>query len=224
MPTCALFKPSTFRYIVPEYFHERWIGAQGRAHYLQRESTQLIVKLSRNLGPQIALNVLIKQVSIVADMLLTLKSLSELMADVGNSVIKLFKRLSELRVSVTPKKTSGCSFWMMFRSRLSAVSAFMLTKVPGSMILRVAEFSELARSCPSAARCARRSACLMLFCARSRKAKPLRLAVAFGTVFSWQAFKLRFFSEVSRPRREPSARVKLLSASFNVLSLPAGKD
>ena len=58
----------------------------------------------------------------------------------------------------------------------------------------------------------------MVFCARSKKARLLSALMASGTFLSWQPFRLRFLRLESRPRTELSARVRLLSAIFNVFS------
>ena len=41
---------------------------------------------------------------------------------------------------------------------------------------------------------------------------------AVGTAFRWQPLRLRFFRDCSRPLRDPSDRVRLLSAILRVLS------
>ena len=66
---------------------------------------------------------------------LTLSSLSELIAAMGYSVRRLLRSERELRVSVTPSKTPALNFWMMLRSRLSAVSESRFRNVPGSTFL-----------------------------------------------------------------------------------------
>ena len=109
-------------------------------------------------------------------MQLTLSSGKDLIASTGNSVKRLLSILRELKVSFTPKNTSLCNFCITFRSKLRAVKALSLCSDPGSIVLK-------------------------LFWAKSKKAKPCRSRTAFGMFFNWQPFKLRFFSEVSRPLR-----------------------
>ena len=68
-------------------------------------------------------------------LLLTLSSFRELMAAMGYSVRRLFNSDNELSVSVTPSNTPALNFWMMFRSRFSAVRESRFLKVPGSTFL-----------------------------------------------------------------------------------------
>ena len=107
---------------------------------------------------------------------------------------KLFNKLKELKVSLTPSKTFLWSFWITFRSKFKAVNESSLWSTPGCNVFKT-------------------------FWAKSKKARPLRSLTALGMSFSWQPFRLRFFSDVSKPRRALSVMVTLLSANFKVFSL-----
>ena len=111
------------------------------------------------------------------DLWLTRSSWSELIASIGYSVNKLFNKLNELKVSLTPSNKSLWSFCIAFLSRFNAVSASSPVNIPES-IFRI------------------------LFWAKSRNARPLRfLKDTPGISFRWQPFKFRFFRDDSKPRR-----------------------
>ena len=108
---------------------------------------------------------------------LTRSSWSELIASIGYSVSKLFNKLKELKVSLTPSNMSLWSFCIAFLSRFRAVSASSPVNIPES-ILRI------------------------LFWAKSRNASPLRfLKDTPGISFRWQPFRLRFLRDDSKPLR-----------------------
>ena len=108
---------------------------------------------------------------------LTRSSWSELIASIGYSVSKLFNKLNELRVSLTPSNMSLWSFCIAFLSRFRAVSASSPVNIPES-IFRI------------------------LFWAKSRNARPFKfLKDTPGISLRWQPFKFRFLRDDSKPRR-----------------------
>lgn len=56
-------------------------------------------------------------------------------ASTGNSVRRLFRRLSELSVSSTPSKEEGRTRWTMLRSRFRAARESRSRRAPGSRSL-----------------------------------------------------------------------------------------
>ena len=129
---------------------------------------------------------------------ITLRSWSELMAVVGKVVRRLFSKLRELRLLFTSWNTDSSRRWITFLSRFRAVKE----PIPARSVLD--------NSC-------------IWFCARSRNARPPRFLIAGGKVLRWHPFRFRFFKDCSNPARESSAKVTLLSESFNVFNLRVTK-
>lgn len=125
----------------------------------------------------------------------TRSSFSEWTAPTGNSDRRLFSKLKELKVFLTPWKAVSPKDEIKFLSKLSALSESNPSNV-------------LTPPAPGSSR--------IPFNDKSKKAKVFNPRTASGTRFCFVPFRFRFFRQFSKPRSENLANVTLLSISFNV--------